>query len=105
MHAYNPLGVLFIVVIGYSIYRSKSRIKTVLYALMAAVLVIVFGFLLSSMLPVFNNSATGAASVDVSLLVAVLVAFVHSRRSKNHPLNRLGDILASGTATRLRGVW
>ena len=76
------LAAVFLVVVGLSIDKSRERLKTTLYVLtgMALTFCLVMGIV--QVLPAFNTEATGAATVDVMLLVGMLTALIHSRKNR-----------------------
>ena len=73
---------LFLGVVGFSIYRSKQRLLTMLFAFMAIALTLGSVVAFAAVFRVRNANAVGAAAFDVSLLVGMLVAFIHSRPRK-----------------------
>jgi hypothetical protein len=76
------LGVFFLVVVGLSIDKSKERLKTTVYTLGAMALT--FGFVvgIAQLFPILNTETTGAATFDMMLLVGMLTALFHSRKSR-----------------------
>jgi hypothetical protein len=75
-------GLLFLGVVGFSIYRSKQRWSTVLFMLMAMGLTLLIGLAISIVFPALNTNAVGATAFDVMLLVGMLTALVHSSRAR-----------------------
>jgi len=76
------LGLLFLGLTSFSIYKSKERSKTVVYTLAAMVLTIGIVLGVARVFPAFDNATVGAATFDVMLLIGALTAVVHSRKSK-----------------------
>ena len=74
--------VLFLGIVGFSIYRSKQRLTTVLFTLMAVVLTLAIVVAVAQVVPTLNTGAIGAATFDASLLVGMLTALIHSTRTR-----------------------
>ena len=76
------LGLVFLGLVAFSLFRSGDRWMTVLYMLMAmgltfgAVLVIAF------IVPSLNKATVGSSAFDGMLLVGALAALIHSRKSR-----------------------
>jgi hypothetical protein len=79
VEAYSLL--LFLGVTGFSISRSKKRLKTVFYTLAAMALTLGLMLGIAEVVPAFNNAPTGVATIDLMLLVGMLTALIHSRKS------------------------
>jgi len=75
------LGLFFLAVAGLSVGKSREPVKTTLYALVAMALA--FGLVMGAaqVFHALNTKATGAATLDVMLLVGMLTALIHSRRT------------------------
>jgi hypothetical protein len=76
------LGVLFLVVVGLSIDKSKERLKTTLYMLTAMALTLGLVMGVAKVFPALNTEATGAVAFDMMILVGMLTAVIHSRKSR-----------------------
>ena len=78
------LGMLFLSITGFSIYRSKKRLETALCALVVMILTagLLLGFV--RVVPALNNEAAGGATFDIMLLVGALAALIHSRKVGDH---------------------
>jgi H+/Cl- antiporter ClcA len=76
------LGLVFLVVAGFSIGMSRRPSKTLLYAL--AGMALTFGIVMGTaqVFPTLNTEATGAATFNVMLLVGMLTAAISSRKSR-----------------------
>jgi ABC-type proline/glycine betaine transport system permease subunit len=72
------LGLFFLGVFGYSIYRSGKRVKTALITLALMVVTIP----VVAVVGISNPAVAGKTSVDVAFLVGALTALIFSRRSK-----------------------
>ncbi len=75
------LGLFFFAVAGLSVGKSREPVKTTLYAL--AAMALAFGLVMGAaeVFHALNTKATGAATFDVMLLVGMLTALIHSRRT------------------------
>ena len=74
-------GLLFLGIVGFAILRSKQRLSTVLFTLMAMGLTFAAAAALGVVFPSLNTDAVGVAAFDVMLLVGMLTAVVHSFRA------------------------
>ena len=75
------LGLLLLAIAAFSISRSRKPSKTLLYTLGAVALTFGIVWATAMVFPKFNTEATGAAGFDVALLVGVLTAMIHSRKT------------------------
>ena len=74
------LGLVFLVVVGLSIDKSKKRLNTTLYTLAAIALSFALVMAVAQVFPTLNTEATGAGTFDVMLLIGMLTALIHSRK-------------------------
>jgi hypothetical protein len=75
-------ALFFLGVVGFSIYKSRRRVKTVLYTLSARALVLVLAWEATVLLPSLNAETTGKVAIDLVVLVGMLTVLIHSRRSR-----------------------
>jgi hypothetical protein len=75
-------ALFFLGVVGFSIYKSRRRVKTVLYTLSARALVLVLAWGATVLLPSLNAETTGKVAIDLVVLVGMLTVLIHSRRSR-----------------------
>jgi hypothetical protein len=73
------LLLLVFLLVAYSIYRSKKKLKTILYSVCGLVGGILATVSLAPVFPYVPKSAIGAASVYVGELTTCLVSLMHSR--------------------------
>jgi len=81
-------GILFLVVIAFSIYRSTDGLKTLAYSAASIGGTILAFLLLGSLIPALDTAGVGIAAFGVSFLVGMLVGLVHSRRTRGAPLSK-----------------
>jgi|HubBroStandDraft_6_1064221.scaffolds.fasta_scaffold44301_6 hypothetical protein len=75
-------ALFFLGVVGFSIYKSRRRVKTVLYTLSAMALLLVLAWGATVLLPSLNAETTGKVAIDLVVLVGMLTVLIHSRRSR-----------------------
>ena len=71
------LGIAFFWVVLFSIFRSKRRLYTVIYTVVAMGLTFGVGLGIAQIIPAPNAGAVGALAVDFMLLIGMLTAAVH----------------------------
>jgi hypothetical protein len=74
--------IIFVVIVGLSIYKSKKRTRTVLYTVGAMALL--FGLMVGvgQAVPALNTDVVGSLTFDAMLGVGILAALVHSQKSR-----------------------
>lgn len=87
----GALGLIFLGVVGFSIYRSRGRVKTLLYVLVAMALSGVVGVLLA----VLSAGRASAGAVGLPLVCGMLTAMVHSRKSRDAMERKVGKWIRS----------
>jgi hypothetical protein len=73
---------LLIALACFAVGTSKQPLKTILYALGVIASAFAFGMLLAVLIPSLDREVVGRALADVALLLGVLTAWVHSRKTK-----------------------
>ena len=85
-NAGNFLPLLFLGLMVYSIAQSKRKLRTVLYSICGLLGGGLAMIAMSLVFPNANQSAIGAAAVDLALLTAALVGLIHSRITRKGPV-------------------
>jgi hypothetical protein len=74
------LALFFLVVVIYSLVRSKAKVRTALWVVAAIGATMLLCFLAGAIVPE-RSTLFGVVAVDLSFLTGALAALVHSRRS------------------------
>ena len=76
----SGLALFFAAVLVYSLIKSRAKVRTIVWTVVAMVATILVGFVAAALDPV-QSALFGAGSVDLSFLTGSLAALVHAGKT------------------------